>query len=628
VNPLRWERVECLPLVHGRLAFALAARRKLLEESFDAVAVELPPSLQPEVSRALDDLPAVSVVLYRETPAFLQPEAPAWYVPVQPADGIVEALRISREERLPTFFVDAEIEDFQCATTTLPDPHGVRTLGLEEWYRTCLPLLARHPSSGQDAIREAHMAARLRTLLDRFPGRILFLCGMAHWGPVRSLLERGGGILCDAEGPPPDRITRFSAHPRSIPFLMGEIPWVTVQFEKHRAGIDLEEFDPAGAVKSLLVEARDLHRRRFPGSMEKPGPDRLRSLLDFARKMTVRRGFLIPDSYTLVLAANGTVGNDYALAVLEQAHRYPWNGELISAPEETTPEETLPGRDLPEELAMNSDRGWIDGREVRMRNRTPGASFEYGRLQLERVPDARRQKEWQASWSGSLQCSWPPEDLCIEGFRDYVGKRALSLARVERIRSEPFRTSFLDGLDLRATLRDLVERKIHVREERALPGAVGALVIIFEEDDFGQKFPFRSTWLAEHPMESTLAFYATDYREGIVGPGVARAWYGGCLLIFPPVAVPDVWSDFRFERARTPSERLLLAGTFWCRDHYLVHVARRPPSAEVKKAAGRMRRHILHLPLSTFGPSTLERIRRMHVLNGLEVRAWARRFIR
>ncbi len=628
MNHLRWERVDCLPLVHGRLAFALAARRKLLEESFDAVAVELPPSLQPEVLRALGDLPAVSVVLYRETPDFLDPAAPAWYVPIQPADGIVEALRIAREERLPSFFVDAEIPAFQGAATALPDPHGVRMLGLEAWYRSCLPLLARHPRGPQDAIREAHMAARLRALLSRFPGRILFLCGMAHWAAIQSLLAQGGGELFPEEGPPPSQITRFRAHPRSVPFLMGEIPYVAVRFEKHRAGIDLEEFDAPGAVKQLLLEARKLHRRRFPGSLEKPGPGRLRALLDFARKMTVRRGFLIPDSYTLVAAANGAVGNDYAFAVLEQAHRYPWNGELIPGGEEKEGEGTLSDRDPPEGLPMTADRAWIDGREVPLRNRTPGASFEYGRLKLEQVPDARRQEDWQASWQGPLQCSWPPEDLCIEGFRDYVGRRALSLARVERSRSEPFRTSYLDGLDLRATLRDVVERRLHVREERALPGAVGALVIIFEEDDFGQKYPFRSTWMAEHPLESTLAFYATDFREQIVGPGVARAWYGGCLLIFPPVAIPDVWNDFRFERARTPSERLLLAGAFWCRDHFLVHVARRPPSPEVKRAAGRMRRHILHLPLSTFGPSTLERIRRMHVLNGVEVRAWARRFIR
>ena len=134
--------------------------------------------------------------------------------------------------------------------------------------------------------------------------------------------------------------------------------------------------------------------------------------------------------------------------------------------------------------------------------------------------------------------------------------------------------------------------------------------------------------MAEHHNESTLAFYATDFMEDIVGPGVGRSHYGGYLLVFPPVPFPDVWDDLRFERARTPSERLLLAGIYWSRDHFVVHVGGRSPAEAVKREANSRGKHVLHLPLSTFSSTTLERLRRFHVLNGHQVRSWAQRFIR
>lgn len=278
-------------------------------------------------------------------------------------------------------------------------------------------------------------------------------------------------------------------------------------------------------------------------------------------------------------------------------------------------------------MSMSQFRGNIGGKDVEMRNRTPGTDFRFGRLKLERRPDPSLRREWRTHWDETVQCSWPPEDIVIENFRDYVGKRALSLARVGLERVEPFTSSFLDGIAIRETMRDIVERRVHVREERRLPGAVGALVLIFEEDDFGDRYPWRTTWMAEHHNESTLAFYATDYMQGMVGPGIARAHYGGCMLVYPPRLVPDVWDDLRFERAKTPSERLLLAAIYWTEEHYVVHVAARRASEEVRDEARRRGRHILHLPLSTFSSNTLERLRRVHVLNGHQVRTWAHRFI-
>lgn len=632
---LRWQIVHCVPVVHARLAFAEEVRRRLLEEDFTAVAVELPPFLRPAMEQALELLPVAHVVLYQEWTRGLGREATdsrAWYVPVHPGDAIVEALRVARSERLPVHYVDAEVQDFRSRPAVVPDPYGLRNLGLEAWYRACAPALARHPRTTQDILREQHMAWRLRRIAARARGRILFVCGLAHWATIRHHLETGTVVPLAGEPPHSSQIRVLRPRPRSLPFLTGDLPWLVQAYEEHRRGIELEPFDPARALPGLLLEAARLHRRRHPGSLERPDPPALRTLLDFARKLTVRKGFLIPDSYTLTVAARGVVGNDYALAVLEVAHRYRWNGSpgALDAPEgRATPDLPPPGAAAgAEELAMTDREVVLQGQRLTLRNRLPGTAFQYGRLRLERRPDPAHSRRWRRLWDPSRQCSWPPEDLVIENFRDYVGRRALSLARVARRRVVPFTTSLLDGVDFRATLRDVVERRIWVRDEPRLPGGIGALVLVFEEDDFGERFPWRATWYAEHAQESTLAFYATDYLQDVIGSGVARAWYGGCLLLFPPLLIPDVWEDLRFERARTPSERLLLAGLYHARDRFVVHVGRRPPSPAVRREAERRRRHILHLPLSTFSPRHLERIRRVHVLNGRDVRSWARWFVR
>src|SRR5262245_21906620 len=128
--PLRWKNIEVIPLVHGRVAFAVAVRERMLSKRHAALAVELPPSLRPAVERGIDRLPRGQRVVYREwhRPAGATPWTPAseerdddveaatetraWYVSIDPCDAIVEGLRIARGERLPIHFVDAEVEEF------------------------------------------------------------------------------------------------------------------------------------------------------------------------------------------------------------------------------------------------------------------------------------------------------------------------------------------------------------------------------------------------------------------------------------------------------------------------------------------------------------------------------------
>src|SRR5580692_828138 len=83
-------RFTYLPVVPGRLDFAVEVRRRILKERPEVVAVELPATLEDLYLKAVARLPQISVIFYNDTAYKRDPEAqPAVYVPVEPADPFV-----------------------------------------------------------------------------------------------------------------------------------------------------------------------------------------------------------------------------------------------------------------------------------------------------------------------------------------------------------------------------------------------------------------------------------------------------------------------------------------------------------------------------------------------------------
>jgi hypothetical protein len=79
--------------------------------------------------------------------------------------------------------------------------------------------------------------------------------------------------------------------------------------------------------------------------------------------------------------------------------------------------------------------------------------------------------------------------------------------------------------------------------------------------------------------------------------------------------------------AETKPEALLLAALDYSRERVVVHVAPRPPRSILYQLAARFDRKILHIPIGTLSPSTVKKIRVMHVLSGHEKRDLARDYI-
>jgi hypothetical protein len=614
-----------VPSIHGKVAFARETRRVFLEGRFPTVAVELPESLAEKTLEGIARLPRISVVSYEEASG-----ARAFF-PIDPCDSIVEALRLGVGENCALELIDRDVEEFSRLEVALPDAYAVSSIGLPAYFRAVEKALPRIPEGSLDDLRERHMARELHRLAmgDARRHPILCVIGLVHLrGIVRHLAAaREGRLEADDEDRPPFPPLDVTLHELSTDSLypiLGELPFTTHLYEESRRKITLEPFEAVEEIKTLLLAARDRYHERHREEYERISLGSFQSLLQLIRNLCLLERRLTPSLYEMVLAARGIAGGEFALDVIETAKRYPDSrnpGEAPPAASSSLEPEPAPLVEMTEE-AMRLDRETF---EAKKRYRDEPKVWK--RLKLEPPPPPAAQQKWRTAWDPRGHCSWTPEDVLIERFAGHVKQRALAECGLAQEHLEEFRTSFKDGLHIRETLRQLHLGKIIVKETPQIRGQVGAVVILYERPD-PQRFPWKITWMPEHAWESVLAFYATNFLDDMVGPGIARSVYGGQLFVRPRGFFRDVWEDSRLDEARDDAERLVFGAAHLAPDRLIACVAPWPPSERMKEMARRRGKRILYLPLSAFSRSTIEKLRRFHVLNGKPVRSYARQFIR
>jgi hypothetical protein len=115
---LRRGRFTYLPVVPGRLEFAMEVRQAILRDKPQVVAVELPATLQHQYLRAVARLPEISVIFYPDE----KEEDRAVYIPVEPADPFVEAIRTAQEIGAEVVFADPDSGERPHLPDAYPDP--------------------------------------------------------------------------------------------------------------------------------------------------------------------------------------------------------------------------------------------------------------------------------------------------------------------------------------------------------------------------------------------------------------------------------------------------------------------------------------------------------------------------
>ncbi|MCI0357713.1 MAG: hypothetical protein L0211_04405 [Planctomycetaceae bacterium] len=629
-------RITCLPVIHGSGEFALAVRRLMLEHEFDCVAVPLPPSLAPLVERGIELLPTPTMVCQPEPRWGVQDWSGGFededeneddeggpgcsYVPIDPCQPVVAALRAAMAEHIPRRFIDLETARFVPAAAVLPDPYALKRVAAERFAAAVLPAIGR-PQHEQHRQRIVHMAAQLREL-ERRHKSILLVCSLLDWPWIREAYVENSPST--AEHDAVEDATLYQPDERTLIFLLGELPFITGLYERARAELEDDENLSIDGVKELLLTARERYKADFKRRARKITPQTLSQCLKYIRNLSLLEKRFTPDLYTLVMAAKQTAGDQYALHVAETARDYPTDHRSPHAPREGH----ISRSEMPT-MTLGVDRGRLpDGQIVRLVSRLPGPPVMWRSLALKRRPDRSERHEWRMRWNPFSQCSWPPEDEAIENFRAHVFDRARAVLGEDLARTEPFTTSILDGIDIRDTLRHWYEEKIYVKVLPPSRGKLDCVVMLFDSPADPREYPWRTTWYAEHEEESTLAFFSTDASREMVGPGIALGTYGGALFLFPPVAIPDIWRDKRLDFTETLEERLLAAACLHSTCPHIALVAAALPGAGWRRMAQRYRKKWVHLPLAQFSDELIGQLRMVHVLNGHQVRSYAAEFIR
>lgn len=618
------DRITMLPVIHGSGDFAIEVRRRVLAGAFDCLAVPLPRSFQAQVEAAIGHLPTPSLVVQPPMPDFYTawtPEAEqeedeeddeserhtCTYVPIDPCQPVIAALRVAREERIPRAFIDLETDSFDAHGAVSPDAYALKRVALERFAASLLPAIKR-PATEQWQARIRHMAARLRELEQRYQ-KILCLCSVLDWPWIREAFHE------QAPEPDPEEVlepTTYQAENQSLMFLLGELPFITGLYERARAELEDDENLTIDGVKELLIAAREAYKADFKSRARKITPHMLRTCLKYIRNLSLVERRFSPDLYTLVVAAKQIAGDQYALHVVETARHYPYDAE--------TP--------FPR-LKMGIGQGRLpDGEIVNLVSRLPGPPVTWRSLDLKRRPHRLEREKWQMRWNPFSQCSWPPEDQSIESFRTHVFQKARAILGQDLARTEKFTTSIQDGIDNRDTLRHFYDGEIYVKIEPPVRGRLDCAVMLFDSPADPREYPYRTTWFSEFEWESTLAFYATDFRKEPVGPGICLASYGGALFLYPPLAFPDIWTDRQFDFTETLEERLLAAACTYSTAKHIALLAPLPPGAGWRKLARRYGKQLVHVPMGQFSEGTLQQLRMFHVLNGKQVRSFAAEFIR
>jgi hypothetical protein len=599
-------RFSYLPVVPGRLEFSIEVRRRILADRPAVVAVELPETLEKTYLEAIQRLPQISVIFYNDPAARLRREIndeseQAIFVPVEPADPFVEAIRSAQEIGAQIVFADPDANERPHLPDSYPDSYALTSIPLSRYveaYRV-------YP---QERTEE----------LERFAGGIAWkLQGADPFARVLVVLSLNlvDPVLDAMEKPQQEPARRrredlqlVNAHPECLGEITCEYPFLQERYEMFR--VEMREPAMVDRPRVQMALFREAEHAYVLNTGEKMHRWQRRLLARYSRNLALTHHDLTASLFDLTIAARSIVDENYAWDVWETASRY--SHQQTSSDIET--------------VMISGEEVWLNTKRIRLRRRLPSTKRRLGNLGLKPRKKEKFPGEWASELNGASICSYPPEDMVIEDFGRFLKKKGKSVLSEERSTVEPFTASLLDGIDLRETIRNWHEGKIFVKNIQKVYGEVGSVVVIFDEDSAG-RYNYMTTWLGEHQNESDMAFYSTYPFEHLIGPGIGRAEYGGFLMSLPARRMYDVWADPDYDFAETKAERLLLAGLDYSIQKYVVYVGAKPPRSIFRNIAARFGRTIVYLPIGQLSPVTMKKIRVVHVLDGYDKRDTAKEFI-
>src|SRR5262249_51579175 len=148
----------------------------------------------------------------------------------------------------------------------------------------------------------------------------LLLCSLLDWPWIRDAYMQKLPVEDESEEP-----LEPQAHvvdPRTLTFLLGELPFVTALYERGRQELTPDDNLSIDGVKEMILATRDRLEKSLPRLAQRLTPQLLGIYFRYVRNLSLIEHRLTPDLYSLVIAAKQIAGDDFALAVVETAREY------------------------------------------------------------------------------------------------------------------------------------------------------------------------------------------------------------------------------------------------------------------------------------------------------------------
>jgi hypothetical protein len=312
-SSLRRRNITYFPVVPGRLEFASEVRRRLLERPPEVLAIELPLPLRSAYLRAIARFPEISILRFPDPIDPLQ-----WvYVPVEPSDPFIEALRTGLELGLRIEFIEPNWGDRPHLGDAYPDTYAIQMIGRESYVNSYR--LEKHEPTEEMLEYTQAMARKMQGLQpDRETLAVVSLnvldclLDAMELPQERPIEPRGSAYLAEV----------CNVHPDCLAEITVEFPFLIQRYQRHRSEEipDLQLLDRAEAQLAVLKTA-DVALWRSGGARLEAW--QYRQIEKFARNMAHSSGELVADVVDLTLAARGVAGDRYARQVWNALNLYP-----------------------------------------------------------------------------------------------------------------------------------------------------------------------------------------------------------------------------------------------------------------------------------------------------------------
>ncbi len=140
--------ITIVPVLHSKIAFTEHVRECCMKGRFDCIAIDLPQPFESHLAQAIDDLPYISAIVAQTG------SDPVYYVPIDPCDAAIEAVRQARQNHVPFFCIGHPVLSSALALPPLPDENAIQRIGFDEYATLCLHAVGNAvPGSQRDSRR-------------------------------------------------------------------------------------------------------------------------------------------------------------------------------------------------------------------------------------------------------------------------------------------------------------------------------------------------------------------------------------------------------------------------------------------------------------------------------------------